>query len=151
MSTPPVASALGADQQRYFALLTAYRRGEAGPIVRELAESTRIASEEALLSVRAIYGLPDEWHELLAPRAGGAVSAVLDGLLENPVFDAESTEDRIHRSTSATYEALDRLEHAGIIHRITNRQRNRVWAVTAIIDELSGLDRRIASRSTAAA
>ncbi len=146
-TTPPVASALAADQGGYFGLLTRYRDGVAAPIVRELAHATRIASEEALESVRAIHGLPAEWATELEPRHGSAVSAVLDGLLDHPVFDAESVEDRIGRATSTTYEALDRLEAAGIIHRITNRQRNRVWAVTAIVDELGALDRRIAERA----
>lgn len=144
VTTPPVASALAADQAGYFELLTRYRRGDAAPIVRALARATRIASEEALRSLHEIQTLPAEWHVRLTPRAGSALAALLDGLLENPVFDAESAEDRIGRSTSATYEALERLEAARIIHSISNRKRNRVWAVTAIIDELSGLDRRIA-------
>ncbi len=146
-TTPPIASALAADQDGYFDLLARYRNGAAAPIVRELARATGIASEEALVSVRAIRDVPSEWTAELEPRAGSALAAVLDGLLEHPVFDAESVEDRIRRSTSTTYEALDRLERAGVIHRITSRQRNKVWAVTAIIDELSALDRRIAERA----
>ncbi|QNE36541.1 Fic family protein [Leifsonia shinshuensis] len=148
-TTPPVASALAADQDGYFELLTAYRRGVATPIVRELADATRFAAEEALVSVRAIRELPEEWEAGLAPRAGSALSALVEGLLDTPVFDAESAEARIGRSTSATYEALERLEDAGITLRITNRQRNRVWAVTAIIDELDSLDWRIAARARA--
>jgi Fic family protein len=147
ITTPPVASSLAADQDGYFDLLGEYRRGMAAPIVRELADATRIAAEEALVSVRAIRALPGEWNAALAPRPGGALAAIVDGLLDTPVFDAESVEDRIGRSTSATYEALDRLEHSGITLRITNRQRNRVWAVTAIIDELDSLDWRIAARA----
>ncbi|MGO4301453.1 Fic family protein [Leifsonia sp. RAF41] len=149
-STPPVASALAADRARYFGLLTQYRRGQAAPIVAELARATQIASEESLVSVRAIQHLPSEWWEQVAPRAGSAVAALLDGLSHHPVFDADSAEDRIRRPPSTVYDALDRLEKAGIIHAITNRTRNKVWAVTAIIDELSALDRRIASRVPAA-
>jgi len=87
---------------------------------------------------------------MVTPRPGSALAALIDGLLEHPVFDAETAEDRIGRPTSTVYDALDRLEKAGIIHPITNRQRNRVWAVTAIIDELSALDRRIAGRAARA-
>ena len=147
ITTPPIASALAADQDGYFDLLTAYRRGAATPIVRELADATRIAAEEALESVRVIRALPGEWAAALSPRPGSALAAVVDGLLDSPVFDAESVEDRIGRSTSATYEALERVENAGITLRITNRQRNRVWAVTTIIDELGSLDWRIAARA----
>lgn len=146
-TTPPVASALAAHQIAYFGLLTRYRRGAAAPIIRELADATRIASEEALVSVRAIRELPAEWATALTPRPGSVLADILDGLLDNPVFDAESVEDRIGRPSSTTYVALDRLEDAGVIHRITNRQRNRVWAVTAVIDELGTLDRRIAARA----
>jgi len=146
VATPPVASALAAHQGRYFGLLTQYRRGQAGPIVDELATATRIASEESLASVHAIQQLPDEWTAALAPRAGSATEALVAGLLEQPVFDAESAEERIRRPASTVYDALDRLAQAGIIHSITSRTRNRVWAVTAIIDELSALDRRIADR-----
>ena len=147
VTTPPVASALAADQRGYFELLDRYRSGEAMPIVRALAQATRIAAEESLVSVRTINELPAEWNGRLRPRAGSALEALLAGLLDHPVFDAESAEDRIRRSTSSTYEALDRLEAAGVIHSISNRQRNRVWAVTSIIDELSALDRRIAARA----
>ncbi|MEV8213155.1 Fic family protein [Leifsonia sp. NPDC077715] len=148
VTTPPVASALAADQRGYFELLDRYRGGDPAPIVRAVAKATHVAADEALVSVKAIQDLPAEWSEQLSPRAGSALEALLDGLLENPVFDAESAEDRIRRSTSATYDALDRLEAAGIIHSISNRKRNRVWAVTSIIDELSALDRRIAARAT---
>lgn len=147
VATPPIASALAAEQSRYFDLLTEYRAGHAGPIVRELARATRIAAEESLVSIRAIRELPSEWSTMVTPRPGSALAALVDTLLEHPVFDAEAAEDRIGRPTSTVYDALDRLEKAGIIHPITNRQRNRVWAVTAIIDELSALDRRIAGRA----
>lgn len=49
-------------------------------------------------------------------------------------------------ATSSIYAALGRLEEVRIIHPITNRTRNKVWAVSAIVDELDDLNARISAR-----
>lgn len=39
---------------------------------------------------------------------------------------------------------MERLEKDGIIHQVTDRQRDRVWGATAVLGELDALNRRIA-------
>ncbi|RFA18207.1 DNA-binding protein [Subtercola boreus] len=145
-TTPPIAAALAADIDAYFDTLTRYRAGDPEPIVRSLAVATRVSSEEAAESVRAIRALPREWAEAVDARANSATALLLGLLLEHPVISAEEAEDLTGASTSSIYTALDRLETAGILRQITKRQRNRVWAVAAILDELSALDMRVARR-----
>lgn len=41
------------------------------------------------------------------------------------------------------YTALDRLEADGVVRQVTARQRNRVWGVIDILDELDELAARI--------
>lgn len=145
-TTPPIASALAAEQDRYFGMLTRYRRGEAAAIVGGLAEATQIAAEEATASARVIRALPAEWRAAVAPRSGSAAEALLDMILERPVFDMDTVEANLVRPSTTIYDAVARLEKASIIHPITERVRNRVWAVTAVLDELGALDRRISAR-----
>ncbi|MDF2444012.1 MAG: hypothetical protein JWR01_2215 [Subtercola sp.] len=150
-TTPPIASVLAADQSAYFALLDRYRDGDPQPIIRRLAEATAISSDEAAVSVRTIRALPDEWALRLNARAGSTAAGLLPLLMEHPVISAKEAEDLSGASSSSVYTALDRLENAGIVHQITQRQRNRVWAVTAVLDELDDLDRRIGRRAQAGA
>jgi hypothetical protein len=125
-------------------MLTSYRLGDPAPIVAGLARATRIASEESLRSVRTIRELPDEWRRLVSPRTGSSTEALLHLAAERPVFDTDTIDAELGRRGSTVYDAITRLEDAGIVHPITQRTRNRVWAVTAVIDELGALDRRIA-------
>ncbi|MFC4243080.1 Fic family protein [Gryllotalpicola reticulitermitis] len=146
-TTPPIASALVAKQQDYFDMVNRYRDGYLDPFIQSMARSTQIASQEARVSVTRIRELPTEWAETVRPRSGSAAHTLLSVLLDHPVISAQEAEDLGHAATSSTYAALDRLEEAGVVHQITNRQRNRVWAVSAITSELDDLTARIARRA----
>ncbi|PPF79216.1 Fic family protein [Subtercola sp. Z020] len=148
-TTPPIASALAVDQGAYFGLLDRYRAGDPLPIIQTLARATRISSEEAIRSVGEINHLPAEWRNAVQARSNSAVTRLLDLLMDHPVISAEQAEDLTGAPTSSVYTALDRLEAAGILHQITQRRRNRVWAVTAVLDELDALNARIARRAHA--
>lgn len=146
-TTPPIASALVAKQQDYFDMVNRYRDGYLDPFIQSMARSTQISSEEARVSVSRIRHLPTEWSETVRPRAGSAAQRLLSTLLDHPVISADEAEGLAHAATSSTYAALDRLEEAGVLHQITNRQRNKVWAVSAITAELDDLTARIARRA----
>jgi hypothetical protein len=61
---------------------------------------------------------------------------------------AEANE-RVGGALSTTYSALDRLVEAGILRPLTDRRRNQVWGVVALLDELDDLGMRIAVRVSA--
>lgn len=146
-TTPPVASAFAARRQHYFDLVNAYRTGEVLPFIEYLAEATTLAAQEAGISAERLRRMPMEWRERTACRRRGALWRLIDTLAISPVIDAETAEAVTGVSASNTYAAIDRLEEAGVIHQITNRKRNRVWAALDVLDELDGLSTRITERA----
>ncbi|MBM7504548.1 Fic family protein [Agromyces aurantiacus] len=139
----PVASAMLAERDRYFALVNGYREGRVDAFVADLARGTRIAAMEARRSADRLAELPAQWRELSRPRAGSAAAALLGRLAEHPIVTAEEAQELTGAPLSSVYTALDRLEADGIIHQVTARQRNRVWGVDDILAELDELAARI--------
>ncbi|MFF2369049.1 Fic family protein [Agromyces sp. NPDC058110] len=145
----PIASALVARRESYFATLDRYRAGDAGPIVRAFARSAAVASEEALVTGSRLATMPERWAEATGrPRAASAPSRVLASLPTTPVFTADDLERRLGLSTPATYRAIERLAGAGVIAPLTDRTRDQIWGVTDVLDELEDLGARIGSRAS---
>ncbi|EAR26127.1 Conserved hypothetical DNA-binding protein [marine actinobacterium PHSC20C1] len=140
----PVAAAMDAQRSHYFDLVNNYRSGELEPFVLDLARLASVASREARTSARAIQALPGEWSRMSRPRAGSAAAAIVGVLVDHPVFGAEEAEALLAGiSTASVYEALARLETDGVIHEVTARKRNKVWAASRVMDELDKLNSRI--------
>ncbi len=100
----PVASALAADTTHYFSLLTAYRTGDAAPIVTDLALCVETAAREARGTARVFARYEAAWREQASPRAGGPADRILPVLLSLPVFTVEQLvhELRTFRSGAST-------------------------------------------------
>ena len=141
----PLASALVAHRDRYFDLLTAYREGEVGPIVRSFAVSTRIAAHESRRTAARLGELPTEWRALVGPvRSDSAAGRLLGHLLVQPILSAEGAQELMGTSASATYAAIERLHHSGVLRPLTARTRNQVWGASLVLEELDDLGVRIA-------
>lgn len=144
----PVASALVAKRSEYFAALTAYRNGDAAPIIEVFSHATIIASEEASHTAVRLRALPADWSEAADnPRAGSATAGVLAALLEHPVFTVDELGERLALSTPTAYRTVERLSGSGILRPLTNRTRNQVWGAGDLLDELDDLGGRIAARA----
>ena len=142
----PLASALVARREDYFGTLSAYRSGNAGPIIAAFSAASLIASSEARVTAERLAVLPEQWRDQAGrPRAGSAAAKLLSRLLEEPVFSAEDAEARIGGATSSVYAAIARLHEAEIIRPLTNRTRNQIWVAAALADELDDLGVRIAA------
>jgi Fic family protein len=145
----PVASALAADTTHYFSLLTAYRTGNADPIVTDLALCVETAAREARGTARAFAHYEDAWREQADPRPGSAADRLLPVLLTLPVFTVEQLaaelEDTPERSV---YRAVQALEERGIVEAVTERVRGRAYAAVDVLDEFEDLDTRIRERIT---
>ncbi len=141
----PVASAMLAERDRYFALVNGYRDGDVDAFVADLARGARIAATESREAADRLAELPAYWRELTRPRAGSAAAKLLDVLAEHPILGAEEAQELTGAPLSSVYTALDRLEEDGVIRQVTARQRNRVWGVVDLLAELDDLAARIAS------
>lgn len=144
----PVASALAADTEHYFRLLTAYRKGDVDAIITDVALCVEVAAREALGTARLFMRYPDAWREVVRPRAGSATHQLLDMLVGLPVFTTEQLAAHTGLADRAMYRAIEQLQESRIIAEVTNRKRDRVYAVTDVLDEFEDLDSRIRSRIT---
>lgn len=149
----PLASALVAKKEAYFDVLSAYREGDAGPIIRAFARAARTSARESVASAQRLAELPQVWIDMYRgisgkpPRAGSAASKILDGLRTMPFFTGEDVEDVLGGATSSIYSAIEKLAEAGILRPLTDRKRRQVWGAGAVIDELEDLGHRIASQT----
>lgn len=146
----PVASALVADRSGYFALLDAYREGDVERIVLAIAEASMIAASESRITAERLVELPAIWRRTLGSvRRGSVVERLLDALSDLPALTADEVNERVGGALSTTYSAIDRLVEAGILRPLTDRRRNQVWGVVALLDELDDLGMRIGVRVSA--
>jgi Fic family protein len=144
----PIASALVAHRDRYFDLLDDYRTGRVAPLVTAFSRATRIAAIEARVTADSIHGLTAEWRDSLGRvRRGSATERLLERLADLAAFTVEEAIDEVGGSSSSTYDAIERLAAAGILRPLSDRKRNQVWGVAALLDELDDLSARIARRA----
>lgn len=144
----PVAAALVARREHYFATLDTYRAGDAGPIIEAVAVSATIAAEEARVTAQRIAALPQQWTEAAGnPRSGSGTRAVLDSLATAPIFTMDDLEQRLRISTATAYRAVEQLRNAEVIRPLTGRVRNQVWGASDLLAELEDLGVRIAARA----
>jgi Fic family protein len=143
----PVASALVADRSGYFALLDAYREGDAERLIVAIADASVVAASESRITAERIAELPGLWRATLGTvRRGSAVGRLLEVLTDLPALTADEANERIGGALSTTYVAIERLVDTGVLRPLTDRQRNQVWGVVALLDELDDLGMRIAAR-----
>lgn len=141
----PVASAIVARQTEYFSVLNEYRDGHLEPVVNFIATATSLASREARDSAVHLANLPREWRETVRPRRRSCADKLIDLLLDTPIVDVQDVRRLTDASQSAAYEAIGRLEGAGVLRRITESERNMTWAAAAVLDEADVLLDRIKS------
>lgn len=144
----PLASAIVARRDSYFEALSAYREGDAGPIVDSFAVGSRIAAQESRITAERVALMPDEWREAVgSPRRGSAAANIVNGLLDHPIFSADEAALRLGGAPSSVYAAITRLHEAGVIKPLTNRTRGQIWIAASLAEELDDLGVRIAARA----
>jgi Fic family protein len=146
----PVASALAADRDRYFTLLTAYRAGDPESIVDGIADASFIVADVCLPLPQRLNDLVREWRTLFPFRRGSAADGLLDVLIERPVVTASTVERELGVSYTAANNAVLVLVELGILAPLTDRKRDRAFVATEVMDELSGLERAIGARASTA-
>ncbi|NYI76360.1 Fic family protein [Nocardioides panzhihuensis] len=138
----PIASALVAHRDRYFAALGDYRAGTAATIIAMLAASTTIATTESWKTAEALDGIRRGWGGAAGdPRPGSATYRLLDLLTEEPILNAPLVAERL-RLEDAT-ETIEALERAGVLVGAKRSRRSPVWLAPAVLGEVEDLSARI--------
>lgn len=145
--TVPVAAAMLSDVDAYFDRLRDYRRGDLDSIAEYVARSAIAAADASVESADRLAQLPARWHDLVGARRGSSPRTLIDGLLRAPILDINRAEGVTGSTRMRTYEAIDRLEEAEVLHEITGGGRNRIWVATDVMTELRDLEDRIGVRA----
>jgi Fic family protein len=143
----PVAAAMLASVDAYFAALAAYRGGDAGVLVSYVAGAAETATLEAGVSAERLAGMLSRWREVVRPRRSSSADRLLAGLLERPVLSARIAREVTGSSVPRTYAAIERLRAAGVLREVTGGGRDRVWVAGDVLAELADLEDRIGRRT----
>lgn len=144
--TPPLSAGLLRELDGYIAALTAFRAGDARPIVEEMAQAARYA---ALTGRALIRDLEAELNAARSRMAGLRPQAVgwrlLPLLVGQPVVDAAFVRDALGAADTTAQRALAQLTAAGVLEERTGAARGRIWqhpGILAVLDDYAAAIRR---------
>lgn len=135
----PVSAGLLTQTDRYFDALTAYRDGDARPIVERFAEAARFAATSGARLVDDLAAQVESSRERLQGlRPQAAAWKVLPHLVSHPVVNARFLTTHLALGNQSAHNALTQLADAGVLIERTGLRRNRVWqhpGILTVLDE----------------
>ena len=143
---PPVSLALARDGRGYVASLTAWRYESDGAErwIAHLARATADAAFGANRLATDVALLQAQWLEQAGrPRRDSAAAAIIQLLPAYPVLSGERAAAVLERSSAAARAALNALEAAGVLRRITVGRRNRMWECVGLFALLDDMERSL--------
>ena len=133
-TTAPVSAGLLTDLEAYTAALTAFRTGDARPIVEEFARAARYAAITGAHLVDDLAGQLEEDRERLGGVRRHALAwKLLPLLIGQPIVNAAHLQRTLGVSAMTAQRALAQLTDSGVLQEATGRSRNRVWQHTGIL------------------
>lgn len=141
---PPVSIVLAAKRTGYIAGLTEFRGEGVTPWIRRFADAAATAARLAHVYLDAVRRLAERWRAQLAggpaPRAGAAAWALIDVLPAHPMLTAAEAIVATGRARAAVYQAIEQLEEARVLVRVSGGKRSQVWEPAGLLDLLEGLE-----------
>ncbi|MCK0117609.1 Fic family protein [Isoptericola sp. S6320L] len=135
----PVSAGLLTQTEQYFDALTAYRDGDARPIVERFSDAARFA---ATSGSRLVDDLAEQVEtsraQLHGLRSQAAAWTVLPHLVSHPIINARFLTSHLGMGNQSAHNALAQLADAGVLVERTGQRRNRVWqhpGVLTVLDE----------------
>ena len=134
-TTAPVSAGLLKNTDAYFDALSAYRRGDARPIIERFADASRFAANSGAHLVDDLAAQVEDGRKRLTgelrPQAVGW--RVLPYLVAHPVLNAALVKERLGVNDATAQRALAQLTAAGVLEERTGMARNRVWQHPGIL------------------
>ncbi|MDE2933960.1 MAG: Fic family protein [Chloroflexota bacterium] len=126
-----------ATRDDYYAhLLGLTERGEWEEWLTYFLRGVALQSEDAVGRIEQIDALLVGWrHDLVGSRSR-LPERTLDLLAENPFWTVGGVADRLRVAFTTAQRGIDRLEASGIVTRVGEGRRNRVYCAEAILDVL---------------
>lgn len=144
--TIPVSAGLLVDVDAYFAALTAYREGDAVPIVAGFTAAAFAAVDNGRQLDRELADVYAEWETMIAARRDSAVWRVLPHLVAQPAVNVAFVRDAVGVSDTAASTAIERLVEAGVLRPASENRRNRVWVADRVLEALDAFAARAGRR-----
>lgn len=145
--TVPVSAGLLADTDSYFAALTAYRAGDAAPIVECFARACILAVANGRELVAELRSIRQSWNSVIAARSDSAVWKVADLLARRPVVNAALVAQELGIESSNAHRYLNPLAAVGILIESSSGPRNRVWRCPEVLAALDAFAERAGRRA----
>ncbi|MCM3658104.1 Fic family protein [Agromyces mediolanus] len=142
----PVSAGLLRDTDGYFAALTAFRAGDPDAIVASVANAVFSAVQNGRRLVDDIEAAMAGWAERVTARSDSAVHRVKQYLPMQPVVNAKTVAQELGISDVAAQNAIDRLVDAGVLTKISEGRRNRLWQAGEILAALDAFGERARRR-----
>ncbi|BBZ40625.1 Fic family protein [Mycobacterium conspicuum] len=145
--TVPVSAGLLTDTDSYFQALTAYREGDAAPIVEKLSAASILAIDNGRRLVSDLRATRESWASKITARRDSAVHRIADLLIRRPVVNAKLLTRELNIPMSNVYRYLDPLIKAGVIVEFTDQSRNRAWRAPEVLAVLDAFAERAGRRN----
>lgn len=146
-TTIPVSAGLLTDTGRYFGALTAYRAGDAGPIIERFAFASRYASIEGRRLIDDLETvLIDARNRTAHLRADAAALRLIPALIGQPVINIKFARQALDTNDMTAQRAIAALVDAGVLTERSGLRRNRVYQQEGVLEALDGFARRIYRR-----
>jgi Fic family protein len=144
--TVPVSAGLLTDTGSYFDALTAYRSGDPGAIVGQLAEASFAATANGRQLAGELRSIRAGWDETVKARRGAVAWRLADLLLRQPVVDAATVAAELELAPQNAQRAITPLADAGVLTEFTGFKRNRMWQASEVLSALDEFAARAGRR-----
>jgi Fic family protein len=141
---PPISVVLARDKDRYLNGLTLFREDRLADWIELFAAATAEAATLAARYAIRVGDLQDEWRERLRhhsnPRSDAAAWSLISVLPAHPIITAPVAVAAVGRTKPAVANAIEQMEDAGILTRLSESARNRAWEADGLLDLIVGLE-----------
>jgi Fic family protein len=141
---PPISVVLARDKDRYIRGLTEFREDRLADWIELFAAATAEAATLAAHYTRLVGELQDNWRQRLRehsnPRNDAAAWNLIAVLPAHPIITVPVAVASTQRTRPAVANAIDELERAGILVRLTESARNRAWESAGLLELIVGLE-----------
>lgn len=126
-SAVPISVRLAANPYAYYDALTAFREGDARPIVQIFINSSFFGISIAERLIAQIERAEKRSLSLVNSRADSVAMRLISHLPESPALNAKKVQELLKVSTPAALAGLIALEEAGVLKQSSEQRRNRIW------------------------
>jgi Fic family protein len=141
---PPISVVLARDKDPYLSGLTLFREDRLADWIEHFAAATAEAANLAARYATRVNDLQERWREQLRnhtnPRADAAAWSLINVLPAHPIITVPVAVAATKRTRPAVANAIEELEAARILVRLTQSPRNRAWEADGLLDLIVGLE-----------